>query len=683
MSAIEGPVERWERLSETLRAVFSVHEDQALVLAVGKGDESRAGLAGLLTEVLPAGLRLREFVFQPDNLNPFVDFQRGVDRGQYVTLASGLSTLSAADQKKALELLNWSRGLLERGGIKLVLWVEPELVPTLYRYAGDFADWWTALVEVPERPPPRRAPSKGKGEWGVDDHKPGVEDPRRALERLLLELFTPEELSALIRRHVAEWSEILPVPAGIVSHAAFMFHIVRELEIRGLLDGSFFVALQRARPSRAEEIASVAALMGIQVGPTSDPRSPSPTIARSWLGSLSPARSAALLLALTLAALTGLRAASLLRAHELRTALAAPPSAATLRVLSRTLDQDDPEQLALLLGIRGEGALSPGTRDALLGLAPLGLAPEERVRLLPPLILALAPGVEEAPEPESLYGALLSAAELAGSEVAMQAVVDQMRMARGAPPTLDPRDGSWSARIAGKFQIGCFPETGDVCAADETLHEVTLSPYRIRKREESLGQYRRFDPDHLTRELLPDTWPLFEVNAYEAQAYAAWLGASLPTEAQWEVAARGGCENCDPSDYRKTAWYAGKSQEDLLRVGLCVGDRDPFWQMMGSPRPLSVERLMEGPPHPLGLQHVHGTMSEWTRDLYGPYPTPPLSDAQSPEAGADLLSLTRVVRGGSWGGSPTLCRSAARAKEPPSLRSDHIGLRLVLPEPPG
>ena len=178
----------WGDIQLELETVFRVHTDMVLVLAVGQGDAVLSALAALLATSLPTSLKLRQFGYSSENLNPLIDFQRGIDRGQYVTLASGLGGLEEGERRKALELLNWNRGLMERGGIKLVLWVEPSLVPSLYRYAGDFADWWTALIELPDGPPVA-LPIGGEPEAPRALSPPqGRDDPRRAaLEQALAE----------------------------------------------------------------------------------------------------------------------------------------------------------------------------------------------------------------------------------------------------------------------------------------------------------------------------------------------------------------------------------------------------------------------------------------------------------------------------------------------------------------
>lgn len=150
--------QQWSEIARTLRGVFELHPGRVLVLALGSGAEALSEFTATLARILPSSLSIRSFVFSADNLNPLIDAQRGVDRGQYVTLAHGLAQLTPEQRQRALTTLNNNRGLMGRGGVKFILWVEPEIYQELNRFAGDFADWWTELVDVPLSHPVWREP---------------------------------------------------------------------------------------------------------------------------------------------------------------------------------------------------------------------------------------------------------------------------------------------------------------------------------------------------------------------------------------------------------------------------------------------------------------------------------------------------------------------------------------------
>ena len=156
-------------------------------------------------------------------------------------------------------------------------------------------------------------------------------------------------------------------------------------------------------------------------------------------------------------------------------------------------------------------------------------------------------------------------------------------------------------------------------------------------------------------------------------AYAAWVGAALPTEAQWEVAARGG----DVRDYRRAAYYNGNDEEALDKVGHHVGTQRRY-----GARPLPVGEVVQGAPaHPLGLVHIHGNIAEWCQDWFAPYPEGSTREPRGPAVPPDPAAAWRVLRGGSWGNSALDARSAYRDGDQPSLRNDTVGLRLALPQP--
>jgi formylglycine-generating enzyme required for sulfatase activity len=173
------------------------------------------------------------------------------------------------------------------------------------------------------------------------------------------------------------------------------------------------------------------------------------------------------------------------------------------------------------------------------------------------------------------------------------------------------------------------------------------------------AQYRRFVEATGHRE--PSLWwdtsdynrpnqPVLGVSWYDAVAYASWAGMSLPTEAQWEYAARAGT---------RTRYWSGDSESDLARVGWYTGNSAVEGQPMD---------VGEKPANPWGLHDVHGNVWEWTADWYGDYP----GSSQTDPTGLGSGSY-RVYRGGGWADSPLpLAEDWFRAVEgvvPPTLSS--------------
>jgi formylglycine-generating enzyme required for sulfatase activity len=146
----------------------------------------------------------------------------------------------------------------------------------------------------------------------------------------------------------------------------------------------------------------------------------------------------------------------------------------------------------------------------------------------------------------------------------------------------------------------------------------------------------------------------------DAVAFAEWLTQStahevrLPTEAEWEYAARAGNDS---------EFAFGDDPEDLPRYGWCGLEES------GVTHPQEVGRKL---PNAWGLYDMHGNVFEWVQDWYGPLGTADLVDPTGPATGQ-----IKVVRGGSWAKDVGSCRSNHRAADRPMLAESHIGFRVV------
>ena len=161
-------------------------------------------------------------------------------------------------------------------------------------------------------------------------------------------------------------------------------------------------------------------------------------------------------------------------------------------------------------------------------------------------------------------------------------------------------------------------------------------------------------------------------------------GYRLPTEAEWEYAARAGTTTatyagelqqrrfCDEPALDDIAWYCGNSAVDYSTSSACQSPRDPGIEeccsLLYGPRPVGLKR-----PNAWGLHDMLGNVAEWTLDAYGPYPR---VEEQS-DPGGPATGTTRVVRGGSWRGFRPALRCAARTGVPESYQLAHVGLRVV------
>lgn len=219
------------------------------------------------------------------------------------------------------------------------------------------------------------------------------------------------------------------------------------------------------------------------------------------------------------------------------------------------------------------------------------------------------------------------------------------------PPTAENDPLNEMRRIpAGRFQMGS--DAADADDDEKPVHTVSMAEFHMQQHEVTNQEYERFDPTHE----FPDgrgRHPVANVSWFEANAYAAWLGASLPTEAQWEFAARG-------SAGRRYPW--GEAIPDATRA------------VLRRTEPVGDSRQAGRTPE--GLDDMAGNVWEWCRDWYARYPeggearTQPLGPTASP---VDL----RVLRGGSFFNLEANLRAANRDRFTPDDRNDLFGFRLV------
>ena len=252
----------------------------------------------------------------------------------------------------------------------------------------------------------------------------------------------------------------------------------------------------------------------------------------------------------------------------------------------------------------------------------------------------------------------------------------------------------------GPFQMGCEPEDLS-CHADgreEPRHEITLSAYYIDIYEMTYRLFVDFlndygndcegfecvdadDPDlRLTENL--GVWtifdgyedhPMVEVSWYGAKAYCEWAGARLPTEAEWEKAAKGVTEH----------FIYPWGDALVANASNYINSGDPFET---GPEPFTNPiGFFDGSDHggayqttdgasPFGAHDMAGNVWEWVSDWYDAsyYSVSPSSDPEGPATGG-----SRVMRGGGWDFSSWNVRASNRGANPPdTMRSSH-GFRCV------
>ena len=262
-------------------------------------------------------------------------------------------------------------------------------------------------------------------------------------------------------------------------------------------------------------------------------------------------------------------------------------------------------------------------------------------------------------------GSVTQGLEEARSELgAVREELAALAAASPAPePTVAPSE-TWTNDLqmtfvlipAGSFEMGS--ESGD---DDErpvrSLH--IDKPYYISQFEVTQAQWfsiMESDPSKFSDD---DNRPVENVSWEDAQAFIDKLNATepgatyrLPTEAEWEYAARAGSTTAyafgdDAADLDAYAWYVDNASNTTHPVG-------------------------EKQANAWGTHAMHGGVWEWVHDRYGPYPSGAASDSPDPPPG-----LRRVLRGGSWLSPAEDCRSASRSHAHPTFRGAHVGFRLV------
>lgn len=226
----------------------------------------------------------------------------------------------------------------------------------------------------------------------------------------------------------------------------------------------------------------------------------------------------------------------------------------------------------------------------------------------------------------------------------------------------------WVNIPAGTFLMGS-PDSDINKKADEKQHEVTVSAFKMSKYEVTFEQYDKFCRATGREKPADEGWgrgkrPVINVSWDDAAAFAEWLGCRLPTEAEWEYAARGGTT---------TPFYTG---EYLTSKQANFDENLPFDDSAKVECNNMTVPVGSYLPNDFGLYDMHGNVWEWCNDWYGEYPAEAVTNPQGAASGEG-----RVLRGGGWFRGSLACRSANRSRSvSPDVKNYRIGIRLVLLE---
>ena len=219
----------------------------------------------------------------------------------------------------------------------------------------------------------------------------------------------------------------------------------------------------------------------------------------------------------------------------------------------------------------------------------------------------------------------------------------------------------------GTFQMGGTPEQIGADDDEKPVHSVTLSDYYIGETEvtqELWAAVMETNPSSFTGKAQR---PVEQVSWDDCQTFISNLNAltgenfRLPTEAQWEYAARGGNKSkgylySGSNTIDEVAWYGGNSNDN----GIAHPD-------------YGTHAVKTKSPNELGLYDMSGNVWEWCQDWYGWYSSAAVTNPQGPASGS-----YRVLRGSSWRSSATNCRVSLRRHERSSFFNFNFGVRLAL-----
>jgi formylglycine-generating enzyme required for sulfatase activity len=247
---------------------------------------------------------------------------------------------------------------------------------------------------------------------------------------------------------------------------------------------------------------------------------------------------------------------------------------------------------------------------------------------------------------------------------------------------------------AGTFQMGS-PTNEQYRGVEEVQHIVTLDAFHMSAKEITCAQFAQFantnnieanglwatGPYPTQILLITDStfgliyvgndWvpapgkanaPMTYVTWYGAASFAAYAGGRLPTESEWEYAAR-----ATTTTAFNTGACLGNSRANCDCLNPPMGCQNSGGSYLGS-----TQIVGSYAPNVWGLYDMHGNVFEWCSDWYGAYPTIPVSNPTG-----ILFGTKRVLRGGGFGSDYKDCRSAHRLFNSPESRGQFYGFRIV------
>jgi formylglycine-generating enzyme required for sulfatase activity len=216
---------------------------------------------------------------------------------------------------------------------------------------------------------------------------------------------------------------------------------------------------------------------------------------------------------------------------------------------------------------------------------------------------------------------------------------------------------TWIALDGGEFTMGCSPNDADCEDNENPRHLVTLAPFAITATEVTQAQYLAAMGINPSFFIECDDCPVEQVTWFDAASFCAAAGGRLPTEAEWEYAARGGTN---------AKFYCGDDAACLAEAAWDLDNAD-----------LATHPVAQMAPNAFGLYDMLGNVWEWVSDWYNAewYTGSPSDNPAGPDAGAE-----RVLRGGAWNNESFYLRVSFRNYDIPTDLSRAGGIRCARDE---
>ena len=237
----------------------------------------------------------------------------------------------------------------------------------------------------------------------------------------------------------------------------------------------------------------------------------------------------------------------------------------------------------------------------------------------------------------------------------------------------------------GRFRMGCSSGDNDCKEEERPANDVYLSNgFWLGQTEVTVDAYKRHtqakgrpmppEPMLQGKSLNPGwnegTLPINMVSWTDGKDYCEWAGLRLPTEAEWEYAARAGTTANRYKPLDDAAWYgdnSGKQRLDTLAISADFNNR--LDENGNRPHPVGQKQ-----PNAFKLFDMLGNVWEWNADWFSAayYKDGVSEDPKGPSAGT-----RRVLRGGSWTNNPIYTRASIRNQRPPGFRGHNFGFRCA------